>query len=393
MTAPILIVGAGLGGLSLAQSLKKDGIAFKIFERDSTASYRAQGYRIRISQHMLKKLLPQDVFATLEKACPDVVPGGRRIDAITGETHEGAGGPNLKDQHSWNADRTLMRTILMTGLEEHIEFDKKLERYELAGEGVTAYFTDGTSASGRLLIGADGVRSSVRKQLVPDQVILDTQVRAVFGKTPIRDGPLVPADVDKGITVISEPPPTAAVKLFCDGMRFDRDVDIAVKLPEDYIYWVLLFPKTRVSISDQDLLSLDGEKSVQLAQHLTCDWRRSNRAIIDHADTSACAALAFEMAAPEHLGWTPNAKVTLLGDAAHPMVPVGALGANAAFEDAVCLAAVLRGPVNEEALSTYEKDVTTRARAAIEQVLGPGRGLLGMKPIEELKPSSLWTWR
>ncbi|KAL6245649.1 hypothetical protein RBB50_007648 [Rhinocladiella similis] len=390
MTAPILIIGAGLGGLSLAQSLKKDQIPFKIFERDDTASYRAQGYRIRIFQHMLKKLLPQDVFETLEKACPDVIPGGRRIDAITGERHDGLRGPDQKEQHSWNADRTLMRKILLTGLEDHIEFSKKLERYELTEEGATAYFTDGTSASGRLLIGADGVRSSVRKQLVPDQVILDTEVRAVFGKTPIGDGPVVPAEVDKGITIISEPPPNGDVKLFCDGMRFDRNVNITVPLPEDYIYWVLLFPKRSVSISDRELLSLDGEKSLQLSQDLTRHWRRSNRAVLDHADSSASATLALETAAPWHQGWTPNSKVTLLGDAAHPMTPVGALGANSAFEDAAYLAGVLRGPVNEETLRAYEKDVTARAKVAFEQVSGPGRGLLGMKPVEELQPSTLW---
>ncbi|KAK5303650.1 hypothetical protein LTR99_005412 [Exophiala xenobiotica] len=356
-------------------------------------------------------MLPSELFDALDKACPDVTHAGKSIDAVTGERQDGMRGPDGSGQKAWNADRTVMRKILLTGLDDHIEFGKKFERYEFSDDnGITAYFVDGTSVLGKMLVGADGVRSSVRRQLVPEQVMLDTEVRAVFGKTPIGDGSVVPEGIDQGITVISsKPPPHPEVKLFCDGMRFDRSRTNPgvnnVDLPEDYIFWVLLFQSSSVAISAQELLSdkFGGEKSLQLAEELTKTWRESNRAVIVHADPSAVATLAFEMARPDLEGRigtstsTTDCRVTLLGDAAHPMPPVGALGANAAFEDAAQLAELLavagqsQCQLDEEKLRGFEKDVRDRARRALGQVAGPGRGLLGMKPIEELKPSTLWT--
>lgn len=400
MTAPILIIGGGLGGLSLAQSLKKNNIPFKVFERDTAASYRAQGYRIRLSHDgidNLQKMLPSELFDVLDKACPDVTHGGNRIDAVTGERQDGTRGPDRSGQKAWNADRTVTRKILLTGLEDHIQFGKKFERYEFSDNGITSYFADGISVQGKMLVGADGVRSNVRGQLVPDQVMLDTEVRAVFGKTPVGDGLVVPEGIDKGITVISsEAPPHPEVKLFCDGMRFDRGAKLAVDvdLPEDYIFWVLLFQASSVDVSGRELLSdkFGGEKSLQLAQELTKTWRESNRAVLTHSDPSAAATLAFEMAHPDLQGWTTDCRVTLLGDAAHPMPPVGAVGANAAFQDAAQLAELLAGQLlDEEKLQIFEHGMRDRARSTLGQVAGPGRGLLGMKPFEELKPSTLWT--
>ncbi|KIW49018.1 hypothetical protein PV05_10734 [Exophiala xenobiotica] len=397
MPAPILIIGGGLGGLSLAQSLKKNNIPFKVFERDTAASYRAQGYRIRFTHDgidNLQKMLPNELFDALAQVCPDVTHGGKRIDAVTGEKQDGIRGPDRSGQKAWNADRTVTRKILLTGLEDHVQFGKKFERYDFSDNGITAHFADGTSVLGKMLVGADGVRSNVRKQLVPDQVMLDTEVRAVFGKTPIGDGTVVPGGIDKGITVISsEAPPHSKVKLFCDGMRFDRSARLAVDvdLPEDYIFWVLLFQRSSVDVSGRELLSFSGKKSLQLAQELTKTWHESNRAVITRSDASAAATLAFEMAHPDLQDWTTDRRVTLLGDAAHPMPPVGALGANSAFEDAAQLAGLLAGQLDEEKLGVFETDVRTRARGALEQVAGPGRVLLGMKPFEELKPSTLWT--
>ena len=53
MSLKVLIIGAGLGGLVLAQCLRKQGVAFEIFERDDSASARGQGYAIGLYRYVI----------------------------------------------------------------------------------------------------------------------------------------------------------------------------------------------------------------------------------------------------------------------------------------------------------------------------------------------------
>ncbi|QNA96672.1 NAD(P)-binding protein [Stenotrophomonas maltophilia] len=67
----VSIIGAGLGGLALAQALKRGGVAFDVFEADKTLNSRPQGYRIRIDaegQRALARTLPQN--CTISSAEP-----------------------------------------------------------------------------------------------------------------------------------------------------------------------------------------------------------------------------------------------------------------------------------------------------------------------------------
>lgn len=80
----ILIIGGGLTGLALAQGLKKAGVAFIVFERDQAASFRSQGYRIRVNQvggDSLQKVLPASLFEQFERSCADVVGAGHQLNA------------------------------------------------------------------------------------------------------------------------------------------------------------------------------------------------------------------------------------------------------------------------------------------------------------------------
>lgn len=400
MSNPILIIGGGLGGLSLAQGLKQKGVPFKIFERDGAASFRAQGYRIRLDDRgisSLEKLLPKELFELAEKTSSDVVGGGHRYDALTGEKHVvpfGGGPPRGGGSRTWNVDRTVIRNVLLQGLEQYIEFGKKLEKYEFADDGsVTAHFADGTSATGRMVVGADGVRSHVRRQLVPGHVLLDTELRAVFGKTPIPDGIPSPIrdTVDKGLSVVSEEHPQGRAVLFTDTMRFKHEHATAtVALPVDYIYWVLCFAEARAGVDDRRLTTYTPEQSARLAEDLTQAWNEQDRAIITKQDPVAASTLFFLMAKPELEPWPTDARVTLLGDAAHSMPPLGGVGANTAFEDARQLAEVLsKGKVGKEAIGVYEKVVLDRAREFLKMSAQGSAKLFGMRPIEELRPFAL----
>lgn len=391
MSDAVLIIGGGIGGLSLAQGLKQNDIPSRVFEKDDAASFRAQGYRIRLNQHgidSLQKLLPPDLFSLLGNACSEVISGGETHNAVTGEVQKGGGGPPPQPGIAWNADRTVLRNVLLKGLEGHVEFGKKMIRYELDGTRATVHFSDGSHASGRLIVGADGVGSHVRKQLSPDQIILDTETRAVFGKTPIGSGIPSPIwdNIDKGITLILDTSAKAHVMLFCDTMKFRHGTDIAVDVPEDYIYWVLCFSRGRVDMSDQELMSLTSVQSAQLAEELCKGWHESNRAIITNQDTEAASTLFFIIGRPAVKCWSSDARVTLLGDAAHPMPPAGGVGANSALEDAVQLLEVLKSPIDKTSIESYEKILLDRARDRLDQSARGLSKLLGMKPLAELKP-------
>ncbi|WP_199032616.1 NAD(P)/FAD-dependent oxidoreductase, partial [Ralstonia sp. ASV6] len=68
----VTIIGAGLGGLCLAQGLRRRGIAFDVFERDAAMGSRPQGYRIRIDaagQRALQDCLPPTRYTLFRKTC------------------------------------------------------------------------------------------------------------------------------------------------------------------------------------------------------------------------------------------------------------------------------------------------------------------------------------
>lgn len=83
-------------------------------------------------------------------------------------------------------DRTILRALLLLGQGENIKFGKSLAKYEITESGVKAFFNDGTTAERMLLVGADGVASPVRKQLLPNQWYIDTETRVITASHPSR---------------------------------------------------------------------------------------------------------------------------------------------------------------------------------------------------------------
>lgn len=395
MTATkILIIGGGLAGLSLGQGLKQAGIAFKIFERDQAASFRAQGYRIRIDQNggdALRRLLPSTVFNTFEATSAEVLHGGKRLDAVTGEpiTAGMSRMPPSKPGATWNADRTVLRNVLLTGLDSYTEFGKKLDRYELFQDGVVAHFADGSSEAGSMIVGADGASSRVRKQMLPDHLLHDSEGRAVYGKTLIEEDTFqnIPAEIGTGICLLgtdAEP----RIKLFCDVMRFKRGTK--VDLPQDYVYWVLLFNKACVGKSDTELSSLTDVQSAAFAEELSLGWHQKVRAVITRQLKEAASTLHFLMMKPPIKSWNTDTRLALLGDSAHAMLPIGGVGANTAFQDAADLLDVLKEGADLGSLSGYEELLRERSSKSLAMSAGGGVHFFGMKPIEELKPAANW---
>lgn len=180
----VLIVGAGLGGLCLANGLKRSGFRVAVFERDDTPQARGQGYRLTIDPEGSKALrasLPANLYA-LAVATSGVLGDRftiydqqRRILRVIPLPHAADADDT---QVSKQMDRMTLRQILLGGLPGQVHFGKAFTRYERTGDVVTAFFADGSEETGALLVGADGVNSRVSRQLLPDAAITDTGMRA-----------------------------------------------------------------------------------------------------------------------------------------------------------------------------------------------------------------------
>ncbi|KAM5369407.1 hypothetical protein ACJZ2D_009021 [Fusarium nematophilum] len=171
---PVLIVGAGISGLLLAQHLRQQGVPFRVFERDADLATRGVGWGLTLhwSLPALRSLLPGDLVQRLPEAYVDrsaVAEGSSStfpfFDLSTGELK--AQTPKAPESDRIRVTREGLRNILAAGI--NIEWEKPLSGVSSAPDSVTATFEDGTSATGRLLVACDGGQSQVRRSLFPEQ--------------------------------------------------------------------------------------------------------------------------------------------------------------------------------------------------------------------------------
>ncbi|KAF2686475.1 cercosporin toxin biosynthesis protein [Lentithecium fluviatile CBS 122367] len=394
----VLIIGAGLGGLSLAQGLKKNAIPFHIFERDPSAAFRAQGYRIKINYEgavALKSILSEEMWEEFEKTCAESKFGETNINAPDGTILGSRAGPGLRGGSfvPYLADRTLLRTLLFRGLEEDVSFGKTLTHYEIVDEGVIAHFNDGTSEQGILLVGADGFRSPVRKQFLPEHKPIDTNGRCIYGKTPMTEDFTAKyhARAHKWMTLILDKTPMTQTldidetPLTCllEPVRF-VDNEYKAKAPQDYIYWVLIARSDVFGLSTDKLLALSSQQAADLSLQLTEEWDPSLRALFEHQDIKQTSALRISTAKPQIPEWGSSSRVTLLGDAVHVMSPCGGVGAVTAIMDAATLTMTLSaGGIGKKAVGEYEAKMRVYARKSIERSYFGGRKMFGHAPFEQ----------
>lgn len=417
---PILILGAGISGLALAQGLLKSNIPFRIYERDNHFNLRAQGYRVRIvgpGIEALQSLLPPALYSRLEASCAifaDRSQGpGAKLDALNAEQIEnffGKGGPPHiggrpelgnpgKGGHSagmmqkpedstepLNADRMVLRSVLMRGLEDYVEFGKDFSAYEITPSGVNLRFSDGSQAEGSLLVGADGASSKVRKQYVPQLSLVDTEGRFFYGKSTLT--PELEEKFNekclKGMAVVQDRTGDVPTTLLLEPVRF-KDNEFRKDLPKDYIYWVLLARKGVQGMTDAQLLGLPNTESAQLAMEMTSHWHPSFHALFNHQDTSQTSLLRIISAPPDIPTWDPSTRVTLIGDAAHVMSPTAGVGATCALRDAAMLAEVLGDEdVCKEGVGRYEAFMRENAKEDISRSALGGKHMFGIRPFEQL---------
>ena len=395
----ILIIGGGLGGLALAQGLKKAGLPFRVFERDSTPDFRAQGYRLKLNSDgvtALRSVLNPDLWTYFEDTCAQCEAGETDFNAIDATITASRAGEGVRGGVAIHTcDRTVLRKILMMGLEQHISYGKQLVEYSIVDNGVTAIFKDGTTHKGRFLVGADGTRSPVRKQYLPTHQPVDTNGSCIYGKTPLSPALLkrFPSRATRWMTLIVDRTPMTQtldvdetpLTLLLEPIRFPKN-EHRDFLPGDYIYWVLISRTDVFNAHTKDLLHLNSKESAALSLKLTDEWDTSIRALLELQDIAQSSTLRVGSAIPNLQPWNASERVTLIGDAIHAMSPCGGVGAVTALRDAALLTETfVEGGVSAESVAKYEEGMRGYAKVAIERSFFGGKKMFGQRPFEQCK--------
>jgi 2-polyprenyl-6-methoxyphenol hydroxylase-like FAD-dependent oxidoreductase len=348
----VLVVGAGIGGLCLAQGLVKSGLSVAVYERDEHAAVRGQGYRVSIKQvgaHALHDCLPAELFdlcvatsirqaTTMAFVDQQLKPKFRKeVPRI---------GPGLA---GFGANRLTLREILLSGLDDIVHFGVICTGYERVGDRVRVRFSDGTSVEGDLLVGADGTNSAVRRQLLPDAVI-DEYDRANYGRTPMtaQTRHWLPGILTDSFNRILGPDAAMSVAT-CRAMGTAPGLTPVA----DYLSWMVA-PTTKPLPAQAS-----AEQLCDIARRAVAGWHPAVVRIVDESDVDGTALVTMTTARPVEPWHEPA--VTLLGDAIHTMSPGRGEGANTALRDAemlrAALVAVSRGVPLEVAKALYEQEM------------------------------------
>ena len=336
--------------MCLAQGLKQSGISVSVYERDRSVHFRNQGYRIHMNidgSRALHDCLPENLFSLYVATSSKPITGRFTIfDSQLKELFSRPLPPAVADSSfllRTDVNRLTLREILLAGLEGMVHFDKTFERFEQVDGGqVCAYFADGTSATGDLLIGADGSNSVTRKLIVPN-ARLDNTGRVIYGKTLITPETMQwlpdswvngfsramgPDNVEMGSGAYRKREQFAeAAAKYAPGLHLTET--------QDYLMWTLSASLAQLPLSDEQFRSADGATLQAAARDLVKDWHPVLRRLVDEADIPATFPISLHYAEPVKQWQTTN--ITLLGDAIHTMPPSRGEGANTALRDAELL--------------------------------------------------------
>jgi 2-polyprenyl-6-methoxyphenol hydroxylase-like FAD-dependent oxidoreductase len=371
----VMIIGAGTGGLCLAHGLLAAGIGVRVFERDRTPTDRLQGYRLTISvtgNRALQSCLPKENFERFMAASAKPNTGVNFLDhRLRRLLSIPIPPPDPTEPESVRpVSRLALRQILLDGLGEVVSFDKTFVSFEDGPDGrVTVHFADGSTASGDLLIGADGAGSRVRGQLLPQAKRTDTGIVAMSGRFALDDAARreTPPVTFQGPTLFMGPP---GQFMFASAVEYPKGKTSPYDRDEYVMWGFSARPRTLgLSVPIENISSISAKDLVLACMN---DWDASLRRLVERADAATMSC--FEVKSAQEVGPWATRNVTLLGDALHNMTPFRGMGANTALRDAAALrqtlVAVSRG--ERELLSgvaNYERNMIDYGFATVRASL------------------------
>jgi len=341
----VIVIGGGIAGLTTAIALQQQGITALVYEAASDLKPIGKGIwmptnamlalqRLALDRAMLQKGVPLDRLELRDSAAGMLsVIDLSQMRATFGHTTVAI---RRADVHQALIERIRPATL---------HLGKQCIGFSLRDDRVTAHFADGTTATGDLLVGADGINSVIRQTLFPN-----AQLR-YSGQSCYR-----------GIARMSLPASLQQVawEVWGGAHRFGFSA-----IAFDQVYWYAPFiapPGSKLS-SDQ--------RVARLIQHYAT-FPDPIPAIIQHTVADEIITTDLYELAPLPHWW--QGRVALVGDAAHAMTPNLGQGGAQAIEDALALAEQLvRCSTITAGLQAYERQRLPRARRIVQTARWYGR--------------------
>jgi len=331
----ILIAGAGIGGLTLAVALKRRGVPVTVLERE--AESRPAGAGLALSPNAMVALGHLGVGESVERAGAVIAKSaildstGRPLGAEfdVGQLAKELGAPIVALHRA-----RLQEALLHAAGDGTVRTGVSAVRYESAADHVTVVCSDGTTMRADLLVGADGLRSAIRAQLIGDGDPVYAGYTSWRGVTPAG----------------AVPKPARMSESWGRGERFG-----IVEIGSDQIYWFAVANAPRGGRDEdvtRELLARFG------------GWHSPIATLIER--TPAAAIVRTDISDRRPVSRWHEQRVVLLGDAAHPMTPNLGQGAGQAIEDAAVLDRCLATTDTiDAALRRYETLRVTRANSIV----------------------------
>lgn len=318
----ITIIGAGIGGLATAIGLIREGHEVAVYEQASELG--EVGAAVQMSANAAKVLYSLGLKELLEeKAVKPKAFEFRRFDdgellheIKLGEKHQELHGVPYYQIHRVDLHYGLLN-ILNTLDSKVLKLNMRAVSIEESENHVVANFSNGESIASDLLVGADGIKSVVRKLVVDDAPPEFTGQVAWRIAIPTEK---IPKELRTDIvSSIWCGPKNHAVMYYMKAGSLLNFVG-CVERPWEEESWTSKKPWEEL---DQDYQG----------------WHPMVRAVIDRVDKDQCFRWALNNRKPV-MQWSTN-RITLLGDAAHPTLPYMAQGAAMAIEDSAILTRAL----------------------------------------------------
>lgn len=316
-----IVVGAGIGGLTTAIALRRAGIDVRVYERRDRPSRLLTGGGFMLWHNAFWALREIKLDERLAAASSKISfhefrsDKGRRLArwSIDPES-ERFGAPAVALR------RSVLHTILTEEAGDAVEMGARCVGFDQDDDGVTVRFEDGGTDRADVLIGADGLRSSVRSALrhgydLPPRSADYTAWQAI-ARLPGED--VVPSGTFFNLWGRG-------------GLRF-----LYCRLNEEEVYWDAI-TSDRVSRG----FDMVGKTKRQAMLDAYGGWPDPVPRIVGATSEEGILPIAISDRAPEHSGTWGTGRVALVGDAAHPQTLNLSQGAGQAIEDGVLLSRLL----------------------------------------------------